>query len=68
VNHYGIDPMIAIRAATYWPAVAMKAEARTGTIEQGKDADIIAVRGDVLTHINLLSDIDVVIRHGVRHK
>jgi imidazolonepropionase-like amidohydrolase len=46
----------------------MKAEARTGTIEEGKDADIIAVRGDVLTHINLLSDVDVVIRHGVRHK
>jgi len=68
VNHYGIDPMIAIRAATYWPAVAMKAEARTGTIEEGKDADIIAVRGDVLTHINLLSDVDVVFRHGVRHK
>jgi imidazolonepropionase-like amidohydrolase len=68
VNHYGIDPMVALRAATYWPAVAMKAEARTGTITEGKDADIIAVRGDVLTHINLLSDVDVVIRHGVRHK
>lgn len=68
VNNYGIDPMTAIRAATYWPAVAMKVESQTGTVTEGKYADIIAVRGNVLKHIDLLRDVDIVIRHGVRHK
>jgi imidazolonepropionase-like amidohydrolase len=68
VNHFGIDAMTAIRAATYWPAVAMKVESETGSITEGKYADIIAVRGDVLHHIALLNDVDVVIRRGIRHK
>ena len=29
----------------------------------GKYADIIAVRGDVLRYINLLQDVDIVMRH-----
>lgn len=64
----GIDPMYAIRAATYWPAVAMKVEKDVGTVSEGKYADIIAVRGDVLKYINLLQDVDLVIKHGVRYK
>jgi len=58
--------MTAIRAATYWPAVAMKAEAQVGTVSAGKYADIIAVRGDVLTHIALLQRVDIVIKNGKR--
>jgi len=68
VNAFGIDPMVAIRAATYWPSVAMKVSDRVGTITEGKYADIIAVRGDVLRHINLLQDVDLVIKHGRRWK
>ena len=68
VNHMGVDPMDAIRAATYWPAVMMRASKESGTIEAGKYADIIAVRGDVLRHIDLLSRVDVVIKHGKRYK
>jgi len=68
VNQMGVDPMDAIRAATYWPAVMMRAEKDSGTIAAGKFADIIAVRGDVLRHIDLLSRVDVVIKHGVRYK
>src|SRR5918999_3970738 len=68
VNTFGIDPMIAIRAATYWPSVAMKVSDQVGTVSEGKYADIIAVRGDVLRHINLLQDVDLVIKHGVRWK
>ena len=29
VNEFGVDPMIAIRAATYWPSVAMKVDRRS---------------------------------------
>ena len=68
VNHFGIDPMVALRAATYWPSVAMKVSDQVGTVSEGKYADIIAVRGDVLRHINLLQDVDIVIKHGRRWK
>ncbi len=68
VNSFGIDPMVAIRAATYWPSVAMRVSDQVGTVSEGKYADIIAVRGDVLRHINLLQDVDIVIRHGRRWK
>jgi imidazolonepropionase-like amidohydrolase len=68
VNTFGIDPMVAIRAATYWPSVAMKVSDQVGTVGEGKYADIIAVRGDVLRHIALLQDVDIVIKHGQRYK
>ena len=68
VNEFKIDPMVAIRAATYWPSVAMKVSDQVGTVSQGKYADIIAVRGDVLRHIDLLQEPDMVIKHGKRWK
>ena len=68
VNRLGVDPMTAIRAATYWPAVAMKVDRDVGTVSEGKFADIIAVRGDVLRYINLLQDVDLVVKRGVRYK
>ncbi len=68
VNRLGVAPMDAIRAATYWPAVAMKVDKEVGTVSEGKYADIIAVRGDVLRYINLLQNVQVVIRHGRRYK
>ena len=68
VNRLGVDPMFAIRAATYWPAVAMKVERQVGTVSEGKFADIIAVRGDALRHIVLLSRPDVVVKHGKRYR
>lgn len=68
VNEFGIDPMYAIRAATYWPALWMGVADEVGTITPGKYADIIAVDGDVLRYINLLEDVDMVIKHGKRYK
>jgi hypothetical protein len=68
VNNFGIDPMAAIRAATYWPSVAMKVSDQVGTVSEGKYADVIAVRGDVLRDINLLQNVDIVIKHGRRWK
>ncbi|MBP6796417.1 MAG: amidohydrolase family protein, partial [Saprospiraceae bacterium] len=68
VNKFGFDPMYAIRAATYWPAVAMKVDKDFGTITEGKYADIIAVKGDVLRHISLLQDVKMVIKKGTKVK
>jgi imidazolonepropionase-like amidohydrolase len=68
VNVFGMPAMDAIRAATFWPAVAMKVEKEVGTISPGKRADVIAVRGDVLRHVDLLQDVDVIFKGGVRYK
>jgi imidazolonepropionase-like amidohydrolase len=68
VNVMGVPPMEAIRAATYWPAVAMGVARDVGTLSEGKYADVIAVRGDPLRHIAVLREPAVVIRHGVRYK
>jgi len=68
VRVMGVDAMDAIRAATFWPAVAMKVEREVGTVTPGKYADIIATRGDVLRHVDLLQNVDIVMKHGVRYK
>jgi imidazolonepropionase-like amidohydrolase len=63
-----IEPMDAIRSATYWPSVMMGVQDRTGTVSAGKLADIIAVKGDVLRYINLLQRVDFVMKGGTVYK
>jgi imidazolonepropionase-like amidohydrolase len=60
--------MTTIRAATYWPAVMMKVDKDFGSISEGKFADIVAVKGDVLRYIDLLQRVDLVMKHGKRYK
>jgi imidazolonepropionase-like amidohydrolase len=60
----GVPAMQAIRAATYWPAVAMKVDRDYGTLTPGKWADVIAVRGDVLRYPALLQNVPFVMKHG----
>ncbi len=66
VNRLGVPAIDAIRAATYWPAVAMKADKDYGSVAEGKYADIIAVKGDVLKQVALLQRVDIVVKHGRR--
>lgn len=68
VGPMGADAMFAIRAATYWPSVLMKVDKQVGTVSEGKYADIIAVKGDVLHHIDLLKSPAVILKHGERYK
>lgn len=68
VNEFDVDPMFAIKGATYWPSVLMGVDDEVGTISEGKFADIIAVKGDVLRYISLLQDVDLIIKHGKRYK
>jgi imidazolonepropionase-like amidohydrolase len=46
----------------------MKVDKDYGSLSEGKFADIIAVRGDVLSHIDLLQRVDLIIKHGKRVK
>lgn len=68
VRVMGMPVMDVIRAAVYWPAVMMGVESELGTVSAGKKADIIAVRGDVLAYINLLQNVDFVMKGGVVYK
>ena len=62
----GMTPMQAIAGATRWPAAFLKKEKDIGTLAPGRYADVVAVRGDVLTNVELLQRPDVVIKNGVR--
>jgi imidazolonepropionase-like amidohydrolase len=62
----GVTPMQAIAGATRWPARFLKKEKDLGTLAPGRLADVIAVRGDVLTHVDLLQRVDIVVKNGVR--
>ena len=68
VNVMGVEPLDAIKSATYWPSFFMGVSDSVGTISVGKQADIIAVKGDVLKHIALLQDIDLIMKKGKIYK
>ncbi|NND44244.1 MAG: amidohydrolase family protein [Xanthomonadales bacterium] len=68
VRVMGIPAMDAIQAATYWPSKFMGVQNEWGTVIEGRYADIIAVEGDVLKYINLLQDVDFVMKGGVVYK
>jgi imidazolonepropionase-like amidohydrolase len=60
----GVSATDALLAATRGGAAACRILDRTGTLESGKDADIIAVRGDPLADIAALRNIAFVMRAG----
>ena len=64
----GVPPMQVIQAATLWPARFFRAEADLGVIAAGRYADIIAVRGDPLSDMRVMRDVEVVIQGGARVK
>lgn len=68
VRIMGLPVMDVIRAAVYWPAVMMGVEDELGTVSAGKKADIIAVKGDVLEYVNLLQNVDFVMKGGIVYK
>ena len=43
---YGADPYLMLRALTIHPAISFNLAHRVGSLEVGKDADIIVVDGD----------------------
>lgn len=61
---YGMTPMQAIRSATTTPAEMMGMQNDLGSITAGKYADLVAVKGDPLSDISLLQQIDFVMKGG----
>ena len=68
VNVFDVEPLDAIKSATYWPSFFMGVSDTVGTISVGKQADIIAVKGNVLKHISTLQNIDIVMKKGKIYK
>lgn len=68
VKTYKMDPMETIRAATFWPALALGVLDKVGTLEVGKIADVIAVSGNPLIDITAMTRVPIVIKNGQRVK
>ena len=60
----GMTPAEALRAATVTPARMMGILDQVGTVEVGKRADLIVVRGDPLQDISVLANLEWVIKDG----
>ena len=63
---FGVAPKDALLAATSRGAVVCRLEDRLGTLEPGKLADIIAVRGNPLEDITAMTRVDLIMKGGQR--
>ena len=61
---FGMKPMEAIRSATVVTADLFGIGAEAGTLEPGKLADVVAVKGNPLDDISVLKRIDFVMKSG----
>lgn len=61
---HGMTPAAAIAAATTAAADLLGVSGEVGSLEPGKYADLVAVRGDPLRDITVLKQVDVVIKGG----
>ena len=67
MTYAGIPPAAVLKAATINGASALGIDARLGSIEVGKLADLVVVNGNPVDDIKAARDIRFVIRDGVVH-
>ena len=65
---YGMTPMQAIKSGTSVPAELLGWSDKSGTIEAGKWADLVAVSGDPLKDVSELQRVKFVMKAGVVYK
>jgi imidazolonepropionase-like amidohydrolase len=64
----GMAPMDAFKAATITAARLIGRDKDLGSVEKGKIADLVAVKGDPLKDISLVRDVQFVMKEGVVYK
>jgi imidazolonepropionase-like amidohydrolase len=68
VNQYGMTPLAAIQSGTLNAADLMGWTDKVGSLEPGKWADVIAVKGDPLADVRILQHVPFVMKAGVIYK
>ncbi|MCH8203986.1 MAG: amidohydrolase family protein [Candidatus Hydrogenedentes bacterium] len=64
----GMPPMEIIQSATMEGAKLLRIEDTLGSVEAGKIADLVAVRGDPLENLGLMRQVTFVMKDGVVYK
>jgi len=64
----GMPPLAAIQAATTQAAALLKQDKDLGSISAGKFADLVAVPGNPLADIGLMTKVSFVMKEGVVYK
>ena len=60
----GLSPLECLRAATINAARALKLESEIGSLEQGKKADLVFVKGDPLSDLSVLQNVMMTVQEG----
>jgi imidazolonepropionase-like amidohydrolase len=60
----GLTPMQALQTATIAAARAMKADTRAGSLDVGKQADVVIIDGDPLKQIRAIRRVQLVVKNG----
>ncbi len=66
LHEAGLSPIEAIRAGTLSPATALGIQDSIGTVEPGKEADLLVVNGDPSQDLAQLRDVAAVFKGGAR--
>jgi len=64
----GMTPLQALRSATIAPATMLGAQAKIGSLEPGKYADILAVNADPARNISALRKIVMIMKGGTVYR
>ena len=67
VTDAGFTPTEAIKIATLNGATYLGQQDRIGSVEVGKDADLMIVKGDPSTHITDISNVEIVLKDGTAY-
>jgi hypothetical protein len=67
VTDAGFTPAEAIKIATLNGAIYLGQQAHIGSVETGKDADLMIVRGDPSTNIADIENVEIVLKDGVAY-
>jgi imidazolonepropionase-like amidohydrolase len=67
VSDAGFTPVEAIKIATLNGAIYLGEQSRIGSVEVGKDADLMIVRGDPSSNIGDIENVEIVLKDGTAY-